>query len=98
MYEVHFSDGMRQMKRFKSLKAAQIFVAGKLSFDKQFPDKEIRLQNIEIFSTGPRFHSTTQYEFLLSWWGGGYWENISKGNPKVLEKKIELNSFILKHL
>jgi len=98
MYEVHFSDGMSQIKRFKSLKAAQIFVAGKISFDKQFPDKEIRLRNIEIFSIGSRFHSTTQYEFLLAWWGTGYWENISNENPKVLEKKIEPNSFILKHL
>ena len=98
MYEVHFSDGMRQMKRFKSLKAACIFVAGKISFDKQFPDKEIRLHNIEVFSAGAKFHSTTQYEFLLMWWGTGYWENVSKENPKVLEKKIETISFIQKHL
>lgn len=86
------------MKRFKSLKAACNFVAGKISFDKQFPDKEIRLKNIEVFSVGQKFHSTTQEEFLLMWFGSGYWENVSKENTKVLEKKIEPISFIQKHL
>jgi hypothetical protein len=46
---------------------------------------------LEIFKRG--YHSTTQFEYLVNWWGQGYWRNVSsdelkKGDLSYFEKYI----------
>lgn len=81
-YEVHYSDGIAQGKKFNDLKKANQFVSDTIKNNK-------KLQHIEIFKTGSGFHSTTQDEFLVSWWGkGSYWDNVSKKNPELKKKQF----------
>lgn len=81
-YEVFWSDGIRSKEKIDNLKRATIF-AKELS-------KRQGMKEVEIFKATPGFHSTTQDEFLVSWWGdGSYWDNVSKKNPEILKKKME---------
>ena len=80
-YELHFSDGITQKQMFKDLNKA-------LSFAKELIKKP-KMKNVELFKNKPGFHSTTQEEYLIYWWGNGsYWDNVSKREPKLLDKKL----------
>jgi len=82
-YEVHFSDGVRQSKKFKDPKSA-------LSFAKQLISTNKNLQNVDVFNAGPNFHSTADTDSVIAWWGdGSYMDNKSKKDIKLAAKKIK---------
>jgi valyl-tRNA synthetase len=82
-YEVHFSDGVRQAKKFKDPKAA-------LSFAKQLISTNKNLQSVDVFNAGPNFHSTADTDAVIAWWGpGSYMDNKSKKDAKLAAKKIK---------
>lgn len=53
------------------------------------------LQWIAIYRVAPGFHSTTQHEYLVSWYEApnynGYYTNISKIKQDVKEKQFLYN-------
>jgi hypothetical protein len=54
--------------------------------------KKLELKRFEIFKNNPRFHSTTQEEYLVSWYdkdGDNYWSNRSKKEPELLKKRLD---------
>jgi hypothetical protein len=54
--------------------------------------KQLKLNSFEIFKKGHGFHSTTQEEFLVSWYDkkdNGYWTNRSKTDSELLKKKLD---------
>jgi len=82
-YEVHFSDGVRQAKKFKDPKAALSFAKGLISTNKN-------LQNVDVFNAGPNFNSTADTDAVIAWWGpGSYMDNKSKKDTKLAAKKIK---------
>lgn len=82
-YEVHFSDGVRQSKKFKDPKSA-------LSFAKQLISTNKNLQNVDVFNAGSNFHSTADTDSVIAWWGdGSYMDNKSKKDIKLAAKKIK---------
>jgi hypothetical protein len=82
-YEVHFSDGIRQSKKFKDPKAA-------ISFAKQLINTNKNLQNVDVFNAGPNFNSTADTDSVIAWYGdGSYMDNKSKKDPKLAAKKIK---------
>jgi len=83
-YEAHYSDGIRQMKKFKLPKDA-------LNFAKQLINTNKNLKHIEVFKAGPSFHSTADESSLMSWRGdGSYYDNLSKKKPELLKKKMSI--------
>lgn len=51
-----------------------------------------KLKDFAIFRKGSGFHSTTQEEFLVSWYdkdGGSYWFNRAQKEPELMDKRIE---------
>ena len=53
--------------------------------------KKGHTSNVEIFKNG--LHSTTQEEYLVKWWGRGYWYNIArtrsaKGDLNIFKKYL----------
>ena len=84
-FEVHFSDGIRQSKKFKDIKSA-------ISFAKQLVATNKKLQHVDVFKAGPNFNSTADTDSVVAWWGdGSYMDNKSKENPKLAAKKMSLN-------
>ena len=84
-YEVIFSDGVKQKDNFNRYDQAIDFVK-----DKIFSNPKLR--EIAIYSDTDGFHSTTQEDKLVSWWGdGSYWDNVSKKNPELLNKKLDIS-------
>jgi valyl-tRNA synthetase len=82
-FEVHFSDGVRQAKKFKDPKSA-------LNFAKQLISTNKNLQNVDVFKAGPNFHSTADTDSVIAWWGdGSYMDNKSKKDAKLAAKKIK---------
>ena len=82
-FEVHFSDGIRQAKKFKDLKSAQ-------EFAKQLIATNKKLQHVDIFKGD--ISSTADPKGLISWWGpGSYFDNVSKKDPSVASKQMSLN-------
>lgn len=54
--------------------------------------KKKKVKAFAIFKAGQGFHSTTQEEFLVSWYdstGHDYWSNRSKNEPDLKKKKID---------
>ena len=40
-----------------------------------------------LFKNDPRFHSTTQFEYLVKWWGvGSYWFNKAAKDSRINSK------------
>lgn len=75
-YELHYSDGIRQMISGDS---ASVLI-DKISM------KEV--DEWALYKNNTGFHSTADDTYLVKWWGeGSYWDNISKENPEVLSKK-----------
>jgi hypothetical protein len=82
-FEVHFSDGVRQSKKFKDQKAA-------LSFAKDLIKNKKGLQNVDVFNAGPNFNSTADTDSVIAWYGdGSFMDNKSKKDPKLAAKKIK---------
>lgn len=82
-FEVHFSDGIRQSKKFKDPKAA-------LSFAKELISTNKNLQNVDVFNAGANFNSTADTDSVIAWWGdGSFMDNKSKKDPKLAAKKIK---------
>lgn len=83
--EVHYSDGMRQMKKFNNYDDA-------VQFSKEIITNNPKLKHIDIYNNDGGFNSTAQEDKLLSWWGdGSYWDNVSKKNPELLNKKLDVS-------
>lgn len=81
-YEVHYSDGVRAMKKFNDMSKALSFAKEKI--------KNGNLKDIAIYNASSGFHSTADDKYLAAWWGdGSYWDNVSKTNDKIKDKKIE---------
>ncbi len=82
-FEVHFSDGVRQSKKFKDPKSA-------LTFAKQLISTNKNLQNVDVFNAGPNFHSTADTDSVIAWWGdGSFMDNKAKKDAKLAAKKIK---------
>jgi hypothetical protein len=84
-YEVHYSDGIRQSKKFKDIKSA-------IAFAKQLASTNKKLQHVDVFKAGPNFNSTADTDSIVAWWGdGSFMDNKSKSDPKLAAKKMSLN-------
>lgn len=80
-YEVIFSDGVSQMKKFRSEAQALDFMKKEIASNK-------KLRDIAVYKPG--MHSTTQTELVVSFWGNGsYLDNVSKKDSKLAAKKLE---------
>jgi len=80
-YEVIFSDGVSQMKKFRSEALALDFMKKTIASNK-------KLRDIAVYRPG--MHSTTQTELVVSFWGeGSYLDNVSKKDPALAAKKLE---------
>ncbi len=80
-YELHFTDGIRQVLKGNDPEKLISDVTAK---------PEVR--EWSLFKTGPGFHSTTQDEFLVKWWDkyeDGYWPNMAKKKPELLDKQYK---------
>ena len=81
-YEVHYSDGIRASKKFNNLRNALEFASQLTAFPK--------MQNVSVYKDSNNFYSTASADHLIAWWGeGSYWDNVSKKNPELEEKKLE---------
>ena len=82
-YEVIFSDGVSQIQKFRDEKGAIAFMKKEIASNK-------KLKEIAIYNAGSGFHSTTQTEFVVKFWGNGsYLDNVSKKDNKLASKKLE---------
>jgi hypothetical protein len=80
-YEVIFSDGVSQMKKFRSEQQALDFMRQEIKSNK-------KLRDIAVYKPG--MHSTTQTELVVAFWGErSYLDNVSKRDPKLAAKKLE---------
>lgn len=80
-YEVIFSDGISQMKKFRSEAQALDFMKKEIASNK-------KLRDIAVYKPG--MYSTTQTELVVAFWGNGsYLDNVSKKDPKLAAKKLE---------
>ena len=80
-YEVIFSDGMSQMKKFRSEQQAVDFMKKEIKSNK-------KLRDIAVYKPG--MHSTTQTELVVAFWGNGsYLDNVSKRDSDLAAKKVE---------
>jgi len=80
-YEVIFSDGVSQMKKFRTEKQALDFMHSTIASNK-------KLRDIAVYKPG--MHSTTQTELVVAFWGNGsYLDNVSKKDDALAAKKIE---------
>ncbi len=82
-YEVHYSDGIRAAKKFSNEKQA-------IQFAKDLIKSKKGLQFVDVFNAGSGFHSTTDTDAIVAWWGdGSYTSNKSKHDSKLASKKIK---------
>jgi hypothetical protein len=80
-YEVIYSDGVSAMKKFRSEAQALDFMKKTIASNK-------KLRDIAVYKPG--MYSTTQTEYVVSFWGNGsYLDNVSKKDPKLAAKKLE---------
>lgn len=79
-YELHFSDGIRQMLKGNDPKKLIAEIEAKPS-----------VREWSLFRNDGGFHSSTQDEYLVKWWdnGSNYWSNRAKKEPKLLDKKYD---------
>ncbi len=82
-FEVHYSDGIRAMKKFGMQSQA-------MAFAKDLIKNKKGLQFVDVFNAGSNFHSTSDTNAIVAFWGdGSYTDNVSKKDPKLAAKKIE---------
>ena len=83
-YEVIYSDGVSQMKKFRREEQAIDFMKKEIASNK-------KLKNIAVYKPG--MHSTTQTELVVKFWGdGSYLDNVSKRDKDLAAKKLEENT------
>lgn len=83
-YEVIYSDGMRGLKKFPNERKARAF------FDEKIKQKGMR--DVALYKAGSGFHSTTQTEYVIAFWGdGSYLDNVSKKDADLAKKKVTEN-------
>ena len=81
-YEVHYSDGVRAMKKFNDKNKA-------MSFAKDLIKTNKSLQFVDIFNAGSGFHSTADTDAIVAFWGdGSYTDNVAKKDSKLAAKKM----------
>ena len=81
-FEVHYSDGVRAMKKFGNEKQA-------IDFAKDLIKNKKGLQFVDVFNAGSGFHSTADTDAIVAFWGdGSYTDNVSKKDSKLAAKKI----------
>lgn len=53
--------------------------------------KKRKLKEFSIFKQDSGFHSTTQDEYLKTWYdeGDGYWSNMAKKEPELMKKNAK---------
>lgn len=84
-YEIHYSDGIRAMKRSSNLKNA-------IEKANELKNRE-GMQFVNIFKADSGFHSTADEKRLVKWWGrNSYWANTAKEKPELLDKQLESNT------
>ena len=82
-FEVHYSDGVRSMKKFGNQKQA-------IDFAKDLIKNKKSLQFVDVFNAGSGFHSTADTSAIVAFWGdGSYTDNVSKKDDKLAAKKIQ---------
>jgi hypothetical protein len=82
MYEVIFSDGISQRRKFKHEIETINFMKREININK-------KLREIAIYKKDIGFHSTTQTKYVVKFWGNGsYLDNVSKRDTKLATKKI----------
>lgn len=82
-FEVHYSDGVRAMKKFGNEKQA-------IDFAKDLIKNKKSLQFVDVFNAGSGFHSTADTNAIVAFWGdGSYTDNVSKKDDKLAAKKIQ---------
>jgi hypothetical protein len=82
-YEVIFSDGIVQGKKFKREQQALDFMKKEIASNK-------KLRDIAVYKPG--MHSTTQTELVVKFWGdGSYLDNVSKKDKDLASKKLQEN-------
>lgn len=82
-YEVHYSDGVRAMKKFNDKNKA-------MSFAKDLIKTKKSLQFVDIFNAGSGFNSTADTDAIVAFWGdGSYTDNVAKKDSKLAAKKID---------
>ena len=82
-FEVHYSDGVRAMKKFGSEKQA-------MDFAKDLIKNKKSLQFVDVFNAGSGFHSTADTSAIVAFWGdGSYTDNVAKKDDKLAAKKIQ---------
>ena len=83
-YEVIWSDGMKGLKKFPNERKARAF------FDDKIKQKGMR--DVALYRAGSGFHSTTQTEYVIAFWGdGSYLDNVSKRDKDLAKKKVTEN-------
>ena len=83
-YEVIWSDGMKGLKKFPNERKARAF------FDDKIKQKGMR--DVALYRAGSGFHSTTQTEYVIAFWGdGSYLDNVSKKDADLAKKKVTEN-------
>lgn len=83
-YEVIWSDGMKGLKKFPNERKARAF------FDEKIKQKGMR--DVALYRAGSGFHSTTQTEYVIAFWGdGSYLDNVSKKDADLAKKKVTEN-------
>ena len=83
-YEVIWSDGMKGLKKFPNERKARAF------FDEKIKQKGMR--DVALYRAGSGFHSTTQTEYVIAFWGdGSYLDNVSKKDKDLAKKKVTEN-------
>jgi hypothetical protein len=81
-FEVHYSDGVRAMKKFNDKNKA-------MSFAKDLIKTNKSLQFVDIFNAGSGFHSTADTDAIVAFWGdGSYTDNVAKKDSKLAAKKM----------
>lgn len=81
-FEVHYSDGVRAMKKFGNEKQA-------MDFAKDLIKNKKGLQFVDVFKAGSGFHSTADTEAIVAFWGdGSYTDNVAKKDSKLAAKKM----------
>ena len=80
-YEVIYSDGIKGLKKFPNERKARAF------FDEKIKQKGMR--DVALYKAGSGFHSTTQTEYVIAFWGdGSYLDNVSKKDADLAKKKV----------
>jgi hypothetical protein len=82
-FEVHYSDGVRAFKKFGNQSQA-------MAFAKDLIKNKKSLQFVDVFNAGSGFHSTSDTNAIVAFWGdGSYTDNVSKKDAKLAAKKIQ---------